>query len=195
MEETHNISEEVLPTNWSNIFSLSLLVAVSSFQLLIVQFMVGGVISAFVGSTEFFYKWPLFSQPWIEGGYIGIIATILSSAFLVLVGTVIFFFYACFKWANNKGMDILRRMSIAPFGRSLLSVLLSYVIPFLFSTFIFAVAVRNYNTRTGGAIDTATVSIISLAVLALFDLVYGRMKRKGDQKTAQKVPIYDQSSN
>lgn len=193
MEETNNIPEEVLCPSWRNIFSLSLLVVASTFQLLIVQFMVGGVISGFVRVGEFFYAWPLFSRPLVEGGFIGVIAIIFFFVFLILLGTVLFFFYACFKWANNKGRDILKRMTITPVWSLVLSIALSYVIPFLFSIFIFAVAVRNYNARTGESIDTATVSIISFAVLALFDFVYGKMKRKRNQNTAQKIPAYDQS--
>lgn len=188
MEKTNNIPEEVLRPSWQNILSISFLVAASAFQLLLVQFMVGGVISGFFRAGKFFYAWPLFSRPWVEGGFIGVIAIIFFFVFLIFVSVVLFFFYACFRWINNKGMGILKRMTITRVWSPVLSIALSYVIPFLFSTFIFSVTTRNYSARTGENLDTAMVTIISLAILALFDFVYGRMKHKKNQKTAQKIP-------
>ena len=157
---------------WYSIFSLSFFVASSVFVLTVIQ--LGIEIMAgqwYTVATQF-----------------GLAASLLFLVVSTVVLPFSFLFFYLWKSWNEKSIAVLQQITPPPFF-SFLSLLFSYVIPLLLSTFIVDVFIRNVQLKGGAGLNNNIAHLISIAVLAIFNIVYGRITRKTDQKPL----AYDQS--
>ena len=84
----------------------------------------------------------------------------------------LFAFFFFWKWIHQKFTRDLRQMN------EVFAMLLTYVIPLLFSTLIANQFIGKLRLGTGIDLQNSTVHLVSLSILLVFNLMYGRIKAK-----------------
>lgn len=145
------------------IFSLTFFVAGSVFQLTVIQLFIeimAGML--YRVATQF-----------------GLAASSLLLVFYVVAIPLLFLFFYLWKSWNQKGIAVLKQLA-TPSLFSFLSLVFSYGIPLLLSTFIVDVFMRTVQANKGIDLNNGIIHLIGLAVLAIFTVVHGRIVHKTD---------------
>ncbi len=146
---------------WEYIFSRCFFFIQSVCVLSMVQLAIEVLVSLFYGMLT---DWGI--TVW------SITVALLMSGVCSVFLSFLFAFFFFWKWIHQKFTKDLQHLN------KLFALILSYAVPLLFSTLIAHQFIGTFRLGTGIDLQNSTIHSISLAILLIFNLMYGRIKSK-----------------